>query len=141
LISKISRLTLQTKKELEFIDITNIIKEKVKKLKIQKGNVTIFSPHTTCSIKINEFETNLFLDFVSFLNELAPKIRSYSHNLTCIDGRSNAHSHLLSLLLNTSETIPILKGELLLGEWQKIFFIELDGPRKERRYLIHILGE
>jgi secondary thiamine-phosphate synthase enzyme len=63
------------------------------------------------------------------------------HNFNPVDGRLNAHSHLLGLFMNASETIPIAQGELLLGQWQSIFFIELDGPREERILRVQIAGE
>ena len=132
---------LNTTQKFEFFDITNIVRKSVSELRIQKGIVTIFTPHSTCSIKINELEKSLLKDFQTFFDMIAPQEREYHHNVTCLDGRPNTHSHLRSLLLNTSETIPITKGDLLLGQWQSIFFIELDGPREKRKYYIHILGE
>jgi thiamine phosphate synthase YjbQ (UPF0047 family) len=58
-----------------------------------------------------------------------------------VDPRANAHSHLLSMFLNSSETIPIKGGELLLGRYQVVFFVEVDGPRKERRFFISVMGD
>ena len=76
----------------------------------------------------------------TFIKRFAPKDGNYLHNLNPLDGRDNAHSHLIGLLMNTSETIPFSKGKLLLGKWQSLFFIELDGPRKERSILLQISG-
>ncbi|MCG8375098.1 MAG: YjbQ family protein, partial [Chlorobiales bacterium] len=64
----------------------------------------------------------------------------YKHNITSVDGRDNAHSHLMGLFMNSSETIPFESGKLLLGEWQSIFLVELDGPRPERSILMQISG-
>jgi secondary thiamine-phosphate synthase enzyme len=58
-----------------------------------------------------------------------------------VDDRDNAHSHLLGLFLNASETIPVAGGELVMGGWQSIFFIELDGPRERREVRLQLLGE
>ena len=76
----------------------------------------------------------------TFLKRFAPRDGTYLHNLNPVDGRDNAHSHLLGLLMNASETIPFSKGKLLVGEWQSVFFIELDGPRKQRNILLQISG-
>ncbi|HPM41645.1 MAG TPA: YjbQ family protein, partial [bacterium] len=56
-------------------------------------------------------------------------------------GRANARSHLMSLLLSASETVPVADGKLLLGDWQSIFFVELDGPRERRGVCVKIMGE
>ncbi len=80
-------------------------------------------------------------DMLDFLHRLVPADSDYRHNRDPVDGRLNAHSHLLGLFMNASETIPVADGRLLLGGWQSIFFIELDGPREERRLLMQINGE
>jgi len=131
---------LNTRKDFEIVDITATVQEAVKQSHIRNGLVTMFTPHTTCAIRINEAEENLLRDIEVFLDKIAPGRGDYAHNESPIDKRVNAHSHLRSLLLNTSETIPIHEGNLCLGRWQRVFFIELDGPRRERRFYIEVLG-
>ena len=77
---------------------------------------------------------------LTFLKRLVPRDGDYLHNLAPIDGRDNAHSHLIGLFMNSSETIPVAGGAMVLGEWQSIFFIELDGPRERRGVELQIIG-
>ena len=56
------------------------------------------------------------------------------------DESPNGHAHCLQLMLGTSESIPVADGELLLGQWQRIFLVELDGPRASREVIIHAIG-
>jgi secondary thiamine-phosphate synthase enzyme len=132
---------LDTKKGFEFIDITEIVRQRVAESKVRAGIAAIYSPHTTCSVRINEHESSLLNDFELFLERMAPKTSEYAHNRSTLDDRPNAHSHILSLLMNTSETVPIYDCALCLGTWQRVFFVELDGPRQRRRFLVHIVGD
>ncbi|WP_455364779.1 secondary thiamine-phosphate synthase enzyme YjbQ [[Eubacterium] cellulosolvens] len=141
MIFKTSEHFLKTRRNFELIDITDLVKKKVSDSQITNGIVTVYTSHTTCAVEINELEKSLLDDYEVFLEKVAPFEGEYGHNRTCLDGRLNTHSHLRSLFMNTSETIPIQEKKLLLGRWQTIFFVELDGPRDERRFYIHILGE
>ena len=133
-------ITRQTSKPIEIIDITAEGSEAVTASGLDTGQVTVISQHTTAFININEKEDRLLEDMETFLKRFAPKDGNYQHNHNPLDGRDNAHSHLIGLLMNTSETIPFSKGKLLLGQWQSLFFVELDGPRKERNILLQISG-
>jgi secondary thiamine-phosphate synthase enzyme len=134
-------IPLHTTAPIEIIDVTAHIKEIFHQNHIQNGQVTVYSAHSTAFVAINECEPMLQQDMVAFLMQLVPQHQDFKHNRQPIDGRLNAHSHLLGLLMNASETIPIANGELLLGHWQSVFFIELDGPREERTLRIQIIGE
>ncbi len=136
----INIITRQTTKPIEIIDISAEVAEAVASSGLDTGQVTVISQHTTAFININEKEDRLLEDMETFIKRFAPKDGNYLHNLNPLDGRDNAHSHLIGLLMNTSETIPFSKGKLLLGKWQSLFFIELDGPRKERSILLQISG-
>jgi len=125
-----------TVEPIEFIDLTDRINEQLRRANIRDGSVTVFSRHTTAAIKINEAEELLLEDFKHFLRRLCPLEHSYNHNdmsrrkpPIAIDERPNGHSHLMHLLLSTSETIPVSDYRLALGTWQRVFMIELDGPR------------
>ncbi len=136
----INIITRQTTKPIEIIDISAEVAEAVASSGLDTGQVTVISQHTTAFININEKEDRLLEDMETFIKRFAPKDGNYLHNLNPLDGRDNAHSHLIGLLMNTSETIPFSKGKLLLGKWQSLFFIELDGPREERSILLQISG-
>ncbi len=127
---------LATVEPIEFIDLTDRINEHLQRENIRDGAVTVFSRHTTAAIKINEAEELLLEDFKHFLRRLCPVGHDYNHNdmnrrkpPIAVDERPNGHSHLMHLLLATSETIPVSDFRLALGTWQRVFMIELDGPR------------
>ena len=131
-----SILDIDTVEPIQFIDLTDHINQQLKLNSIESGTVTVFSRHTTAAIKINEAEELLLEDFKNMLRELCPSERGYNHNdmsrrkpPIALDERPNAHSHLMHLLLSTSETIPVIDGRLALGTWQRVFLVELDGPR------------
>ena len=131
---------VSTSKPLEIIDITTEVTAALAASGLDKGQVTVISRHTTAFININEKEERLLEDMEIFLKRLVPKDGNYLHNIKPLDGRHNAHSHLLGLFMNSSETIPFSEGKLLLGQWQSLFFVELDGPRNERTILVQISG-
>ncbi|TCD47622.1 secondary thiamine-phosphate synthase enzyme YjbQ [Chlorobium sp. N1] len=137
---KREELELATTKPIEIIDITDRAREAVERSGLREGLLTLVSRHTTACLNINEREERLLEDMETFLKRLAPRDGNYLHNLEPIDGRDNAHSHLLGLFMNTTETIPFADGKLLLGQWQSIFFIELDGPRPKRGVLMQATG-
>ena len=104
------------------------------------GLIHIFSTHTTCGIKILENETLLKTDYQRFLEKQAPSFGSYSHNIIEYrdvppEERLNGHSHIRVLFFQTSETIPVKNGKMLLGKWQDIFLVDLD-PSREREIII-----
>lgn len=139
-------LKIKTKKNIEFIDITSQIQSFILDSKIRVGQVMIYTKHTTSGIRINENEKRLTRDLEYFLEKIAPKNKHYLHDDIELrpdcnpNERINGHSHLKSLFLNTTESAPVIDGQLSLGKWQSIFFVELDGPR-EREVIIHCLGE
>ncbi len=133
-------ISVETLSPVEIIDITPEIRDAVARSGLRDGTITVISRHTTAFININEKEDRLLEDMVTFLKRLVPRDGNYSHNISPIDGRDNAHSHLLGLFMNASESIPFSEGELLLGRWQSVFFIELDGPRPERTVLLQLSG-
>ncbi len=134
-------LSLATHAPLALIDITKEVQGLITSSDIQEGQITLISNHTTAYLNLNEREAMLERDMIRFLEELAPRDREYLHNRAPVDGRDNAHAHLLGLFMSASLTIPIAAGRLALGAWQSIFLIELDGPRDERQVRIQILGE
>ncbi|NTU96253.1 MAG: YjbQ family protein [Chlorobiaceae bacterium] len=136
----IKKISLRTTKPIEIIDITAEAAAAVSASGITNGQLNVMSRHTTAFIAINEKEESLLEDMEIFLKRFVPKDGNYLHNLTSVDGRDNAHSHLLGLFMNASATIPVDGGKLLLGEWQSLFFIELDGPRDRRSVLLQVSG-
>ena len=139
-------LHLHTDECLQFIDLTDSIRQFVDGSGIVHGLVNVQTRHTTTAIIVNENEPLLLEDMKKTLERLAPRTVSYRHdefdirteNLTP-DERPNGHAHCKALFLRSSETLNISNGELDLGRWQRVFFLELDGAR-ERSVSISILG-
>jgi len=134
-------LTLETTTPIAFVDLSDRVRDWVATAGIRDGLLVVGTLHTTARIAINEREPKLQGDMTRFLERLAPKGAGYAHDHGALDGRDNGHAHLLSLFLNTTETIPVVRGELELGTWQAVFFVELDGPRPQREVRLTLLGE
>ncbi|QQS20742.1 MAG: YjbQ family protein [Candidatus Moraniibacteriota bacterium] len=138
-------LPLESRTQIDFLDITESVREAVRTSGIRQGNVTVFVPHTTMGVVINHNEPLLLQDFMRVLYKAAPVDDHYSHDLFEIrkehasDGRSNGHSHCKALLIGSSETILVERGELILSPIQSIFALEFDGARK-RDVIIQVMG-
>ena len=137
-------ITLETESGINIDNITQKVQEIVTASSIKNGQVIVFVRHTTTALAINEYEVRLLQDIKTYLQKLAPATDRYLHNDLHLrdvppDEPENAHSHLMAMMLNNSETIPIVNGELALGTYQSILFIELDGSRR-RNILVQITG-
>jgi secondary thiamine-phosphate synthase enzyme len=104
----------------------------VRASQIKNGICHIHSGHTTSAIVVNENESNLLEDFFKLLSSWISRT-GWSHG-------ANAHSHLKSLIIGNSRTLPVLQGSLDLGTWQSVFFLEMDGPRR-RQVTVTVIGE
>lgn len=133
-------LRIDSSSDFQIINITNdivtILNEINKEKNIVVGVVNIFTKHSTSAICVNENESGLLNDFEKVLNDMVKENDNYKHDF--ID--NNAASHIRAFLLGSSETIPIVDGRLDLGTWQSIFFIELDGPRRNRTIDLTFIG-
>lgn len=128
---------LSTKKKQELIDITDRVNSIIGKSKVDNGICNVFAAHATAAIIINEnWDPNICLDLLDALNKNVPS-GIWRHDK--IDG--NADAHIKSAILGPSETMPIKNGELQLGKWQSIMMVELDGPRKDRKIIVTIIGD
>lgn len=141
-----AEIKIETSTQFEIVDITSEVASALTKSKIKSGLVTVFSPHTTAGIRINHNEPLLKQDLMKMLYRLVPIEMNYAHDFFEIrsqvkpDERSNGHAHSKSFLLGASESIPVVKGKMILGDRQSIFLVELDGSRK-RRVIAQIIGE
>ena len=140
-------ISTNTKKAPEFIDITEYVCRFVEESKVQNGMALVYSKHTTAAIKINENEPLLIEDMEKFLDRIASREDEYRHNDFTIrtvnrndDECPIGHAHCQDLLMGTSETLPIVDGQVQVGTWQRIFLVELDMPRP-REVIVQILGE
>jgi secondary thiamine-phosphate synthase enzyme len=127
---------VKSAKDIQVLDITESVKKWVSKKGARDGILIAFSTHTTAGITINEAESGLMKDIVSQLSKICPPHAGYDHDK--ID--DNTHSHLMTSILSPSETVIVKSGQLALGTWQKILFVECDGPRR-RRILLTFTGK
>jgi secondary thiamine-phosphate synthase enzyme len=129
-------LSLRSSKRCQMIDITRQVADLVAQSDIQNGCATIYCPHTTAGITINEnADPDVPHDILLTLEKLIPQnLAGYRHN------EGNSDAHVKSSLIGCSRQIFIHNGNLVLGTWQGIFFCEFDGPRS-RTVHIQIIGE
>ena len=142
--------SLRTAGGLEIRDITDEVREFVLESGVADGIACVYSPHTTCMVRVNEFEAGFLEDFTRLLRRLVPSQKYYAHddwdrrteNICPEDMEfGNGHSHCMAMLLGPAgESIPVRDGELCLGTWQRVLFIELDRSR-DRRWMVQVVGE
>jgi len=120
-------IQVQSKDRAEFIDITSQVQSCIQKSGVQSGACVLSVPHTTAGLAVNEnWDPSVKADVLAVLDRLVPWDGSYRH----VEG--NAAAHIKSCLVGTSETLPVERGQLVLGTWQGVFFAEFDGPRRRR---------
>ena len=143
----VTRIRIETDSAPEFYDITEHVRWALADSRVSDGLLCVYSVHTTASIVINEHEPRLLEDMKRFLRNIAPEDAYYAHNDFAIrtvnmtpDETANGHSHCAHLLLPSSETIPVMGGELALGTYQSVFMVELDPRPRTREVLISVYG-
>ena len=136
-----------TRHPTEFIDLTDRLDKLVADAGVRLGILNVQTLHTTTAIVVNEHEPLLLTDFQSVLEAAAPCDGRYLHDDTTArvvnvtdHERPNGHAHCRALLLPSSACLNVTRGRLLLGRWQRVFFVELDGPR-ERVISVLFFGE
>jgi len=135
-LKKMEEFSVSTKEKYDMVDITKQVKKIVKDSKIKKGICTVYVPHATCAVLINEnYDPNVMDDVLDCLNKLVPEGK-WKHDR--VD--NNGAAHIKSAIIGPSETIPIKNRELLLGTWQDIMLADFDGPR-QRKIIVTLAGE
>ena len=131
----LAQLEVATTKKQELVDITKRVRAEVKTSGIQNGICTVFAPHTTGAITINEnTDPHVQTDILNALERVIPQgAKYYKHE------EGNAHAHAKAAVVGFSESVPVQGGKLLLGTWQAMYFCEFDGPRN-RKLTITVLG-
>ena len=133
------RFEIKSKGENDMIDITDNISKGVIESEIKNGNVTIFVSGSTGALTTIEYEPGLQIDFPKMLSRIAPDDLDYGHEQMWHDG--NGRSHVKASLVGPSLTVPFEDGQLLLGTWQQIVFLELDTKSRMRSIVFQIIGE
>jgi secondary thiamine-phosphate synthase enzyme len=139
-------IRIATERPTEFIDLTDRLEAVVGEAGMDAGFVNVQSLHTTAAIVVNEHEPLLLGDFSALLQHAAPAGAPYRHDdfrvrtINLVPGeRSNGHAHCRALLLGASACLNVAGGRLQRGRWQRVFLVELDGPRV-REVSIMLLG-
>ena len=140
------RLDFATTQPTEFVDITDRIRDEVRSSGLRNGRVHVQSLHTTVGLAVNENEPLLLRDFAGLLERVAPAGAGYEHDdfsrrtTIALDEPVNGHAHCRELLLTAFATLLVEDGELVLGRWQSVFAVELDGPR-QRQLAVQLDGQ
>ncbi|MDH7576366.1 MAG: secondary thiamine-phosphate synthase enzyme YjbQ [Bacillota bacterium] len=123
-------ISLQTSRQVEFIDITGLIRKEVQAANCQEGICFLYVPHTTAGLMINEkADPDVIRDIDQILEKIIPLKGNYFHK------EGNAHAHIKASVLGCTAFIFIKDGKPVLGTWQGVFFCEFDGPRRRSIYL------
>lgn len=120
-------IEVRTSERVDIVDVTAEVEAAVPG-DIEHGICTVYVPHTTAGVVVNEHERRLLSDVKNALERLVPRDEGYGHD--ALD--DNADAHLRATLLGASVTIPIESGELALGTWQSVLLVDCDGPRTRR---------
>jgi len=133
---KMTEFQVRTSARDDLVDITGNVAQIVAQSGVGEGVVTIYCPHTTAGITINEnADPDVVTDIVHQLNEMVPWRQPFYRH--CED---NSAAHVKSSMVGCSETIPVSGGKMALGTWQGIYFCEFDGPRN-RRVIVSTTGQ
>jgi secondary thiamine-phosphate synthase enzyme len=140
------RLEFATTRPTEFVDITHRLEDEIVRTGLRNGRIHLQSLHTTVGLAVNENEPLLLRDFEGLLERLAPAGAGYEHDDferrfdIALDEPVNGHAHCRQILLSAFATLMVEEGRLVLGRWQSVFAVELDGPR-HRQLAIQLEGE
>jgi secondary thiamine-phosphate synthase enzyme len=140
-------IRIATEHPTQFVDLTPELEAFVAASGIEAGLLNVQSLHTTAAIVVNEHEPLLLTDVAGLLERLAPVDALYRHDnvtlrtVNCVLGEPpNGHAHCRALLLGATTALNVVDGELRLGRWQRVFLVELDGPRTRDVSLLLLAG-
>lgn len=132
-------IQLSTRGNADIHDITDQVAEQVAQSGLRDGTVTIFCPSSTSAMTTIEYESGAVSDLKRLFEEIIPSNREYAHNARWHDG--NGHSHVRASLLGPSLTIPFVDGQLTLGTWQQIIYVDFDNKPRRRKLVLQVIGE
>lgn len=136
---KTKRLSLSTAGDDDIVDLTQQVAESVAKSGVKNGTATVFVTGSTAGVTTMEYEPGLEADVHKILRDLVPRETSWRHNATW--GEGNGHSHLRSLIVGVSLTVPVVEGSLTLGTWQQIVLIDFDIKGRSRNVVVQVMGD
>jgi secondary thiamine-phosphate synthase enzyme len=123
----------------DIINITDGVQGFIEKNKLREGQLLVFINGSTAAISTIEYEPGLLHDLPELMEKIAPMNQRYHHDDTWHDG--NGYAHLRSTLMDTSLTVPVLDGRLVLGTWQQIILIDFDNRSRRRVVTLQFIGE
>lgn len=130
------RVTIPTEQKKQVVDITDVINKELSKQNMQDGIVVLTILHTTAALTTADLDPGTDLDMLDAFDALIPDLPfRHPHN------PAHAPDHILSSLIGPSLSLPVEKGELILGTWQRVVLIELDGPRQREIMLSAIVSQ
>jgi secondary thiamine-phosphate synthase enzyme len=130
-------LTFHTQKKRELVHLTPKLEPILAKSGVSEGLMLVSAMHITAGVFVNDDESGLHADIWEWLEKLAPARADYRHHLT---GEDNGDAHLKSMLVHHEVIVPVTKGRLDLGPWQRVFYAEFDGQR-DKRLVVKVMGE
>ena len=133
------RIQFNTEGNGHILDITEQVALRILSSNLKNGIVTLFTPSATSALTTIEYESGAVYDLQQLFDRIAPPELEYRHNLRWRDG--NGHSHVRHALLGPSLTIPFVEGQMTLGTWQQIIFVDFDNRARSRSVVIQIIGE
>ena len=136
---KTTSLSLSTKGTCDLKEITRQVSEAIRDSGVTDGIVTVFVPGATGGVTTIEFEPGVVKDLDDCLERIAPMMMKYAHDAAWGDG--NGFSHVRASLVGPSITVPIVDGDLTLGTWQQIVFLDFDNRGRRRRLVVQVVGE
>lgn len=130
-----TRFEVRTASRDQFVDVTARVQEALSRSGIRDGTVTVYVPHTTAGVTVNEnADPDVIHDVLGALDQAVPWRQGFYRH-----GEGNSAAHVKSSLVGCSTTVPVVGGRMTLGTWQAIFFCEFDGPRT-RRVIVTVAG-
>jgi len=132
-------ISLSTQGNADIRDITDQLANAVSKSGLTSGIATVFCPSSTSALTTIEFESGALSDLRRLFDEIVPSNREYAHNERWHDG--NGHSHVRAALLGPSLTIPFVDGQLTLGTWQQVIYVDFDNRPRQRKLIVQLIGE
>jgi secondary thiamine-phosphate synthase enzyme len=136
---KTTSISLTTQGNADIHDITDRLANAISKSGLASGTATIFCPSSTSGLTTIEYEGGALSDLRRLFDEIVPAHREYAHNERWHDG--NGHSHVRAALLGPSLTIPFVDGQLTLGTWQQIIYVDFDNRPRLRKLVVQLIGE
>jgi len=130
-------LTFHTKNRRELVHLTPVLEPILARSGIAEGFMLVSAMHITAGVFVNDDESGLHADIMEWLEKLAPSGKDYRHHLT---GEDNGDAHLKSMLVHHEVIVPVTKGRMDLGPWQRVFYAEFDGQR-DKRLIVKVMGE